>query len=1810
MKKRNNNIYKAGVLFIAAVMVLSIIPTISADTGNNNREDFATATSMSEIPNNVINLNDIGTYGTTLSMVRIPFEDSSPTFQGVIYDQLPIPDDSTGHGPFSDAGSGGPYRCYDNFYGVTEDITDVHWWGLCGYGAGTPQPGDMFEISFNDDAGGMPGAAVAVFTGAVGTEITITGTGVLFWGYELFYFEMDLPTPVSMAEGWVSFYKTTVNAQLFACIDALPGEGDGQFYHSPIGFQPYDLAFELTGGGGGPGPQDCIPDACDFEILNFNNFVPGPTNSLPQYINITITNNGEIPIYEVKILADIYEKVCNPCDDCNCCFPIDKCHYNPKIDDNNCNFTVWDCPDDDVDDLGDTWTLWTDEYHTADLSYRNTNGYLRYPGAADEYVGRTTQCPDDYLQWDPDCVPPDCNPLGDEGCSDDCNDISGAACVKFDFWHKAKGEYMVDSDGYVVPIDYGYIQYSLDNGATFSDISIGDFVAYDNGWEQWSLFFLNTCSDGEYELVCGDCGPESCEGNYVEIPVCFPDQAELVIRWRWHVNPCNQYEGWYIDDVCIEKFYGPEYQLVHQTHEITDLAACPDGTKFLEFPLLFDPEPETWYYMVICGQVFSPDDCEVNLDNNCIDAQFQITDIHDIACITPCPEEDTVDIYKKTMCCQEDQIGEFEFTFKNLGTFPEVNVPVELRVARKIIEYPLMETFETDPSGRWNTYYFSGSSTVDLWDWSQGYDGIPETRSSEDQPIGTESMICGHQDIRLELMQCMGNLLTNDEIYNFCDKDFCCEEFNLTFDAKWAMPYGQQYPCGWAGEDRFYMLIHPTEGPDSAYWWGITLRTPQNPNGAIAGSHQDDWHTFFVNNEKIENWFSYTDCDGVYHPCVPFEFGWAVFSNDDVNKANPDALDKWGNPFPWGGAMIDNIKIETHNCDGVGDVVYTGFLAEESPCDDDDVNCDPDEILEPGEEETITLYWNDTEYCNWCVIADANLPNDVNPDNDHCCVQARVISDCSCAADENLGISVDLTSSTDSLWGICESDEADDNFMTATKDFGDYRAYEDGMDDSLISCEINLTQFAETGAILEFDTYFKFFSFCLAGWTFYDDGSLNEMCPPNDPVVKLLPDTGDFGEVYVRSCLEEDCGVRCDDWGEWEILWSPTDKNTSDGTGPIGCRLWWDDYYSCDDTYGTADHDLCADKASRVFDWATVQFIIPPHLCSERTQIRFRMVSNDLHNPDCWGLPEDTVSEGWYIDDISIFGLLKEELLYEDFQGGQIPGDWSIIDYSGTGTWEVRSDTSYEPPAPSVPPWATADSDNNPAFVYDTELFTPSVDLSMGGAIDLLHTFEDFAGMGQATINTYSGGIGPGFYEETLIYMDYDGDDGVPYGGAPFFAQLDTSGYADPSDVYFGFWYTTDGGTYAWSYSIDNVDVSTVIPSGIVFFEDFDGGSYCNQSGPCTWDTGAKSGDYWTYTCEIPDSWIGWIDPDCDDKWEDVPCHPTDDCFYLLHGYPTFDMGLNNALDIRIDFPDECTTWSSAWLRAYHSAIVEPGDAAYIEVSTDDGATWTLMWMFENKYAYDPIYLWQCMEKEIDLTPYIDAGLDHILVRFRWTTEGNVCCCESDYPAWGGWAVDALEIICKTETFSDETPPVTQLVFDESSGEVSLFANDPGTGASGVAATYYILDNGATQTYTGTITLSEGCHDIKFWSEDNAGNVESQKSRDNLCVDSTPPTITITEPVEGLYVFGSQVLQSRILGSGALCIGSCTIKADASDESGISLVTFEVNGDTGYDASAPYEYKYMGMHFGSATVTATAYDMNGLTAEDTATFTIYSLGLL
>ena len=81
----------------------------------------------------------------------------------------------------------------------------------------------------------------------------------------------------------------------------------------------------------------------------------------------------------------------------------------------------------------------------------------------------------------------------------------------------------------------------------------------------------------------------------------------------------------------------------------------------------------------------------------------------------------------------------------------------------------------------------------------------------------------------------------------------------------------------------------------------------------------------------------------------------------------------------------------------------------------------------------------------------------------------------------------------------------------------------------------------------------------------------------------------------------------------------------------------------------------------------------------------------------------------------------------------------------------------------------------------------------------------------------------------------------------------------------------------------------------------------------------------------------------------------------------------------------------------------------------------------------------------------------------------------------------------------DLTPPVTTATVNGTLGSNGWWkVTEPGLltltatdNLTGVAATYFTINGGATQLYTGPITLDEGKFVIRFWSVDGVGNIEA-----------------------------------------------------------------------------------------------------------------------
>jgi len=95
--------------------------------------------------------------------------------------------------------------------------------------------------------------------------------------------------------------------------------------------------------------------------------------------------------------------------------------------------------------------------------------------------------------------------------------------------------------------------------------------------------------------------------------------------------------------------------------------------------------------------------------------------------------------------------------------------------------------------------------------------------------------------------------------------------------------------------------------------------------------------------------------------------------------------------------------------------------------------------------------------------------------------------------------------------------------------------------------------------------------------------------------------------------------------------------------------------------------------------------------------------------------------------------------------------------------------------------------------------------------------------------------------------------------------------------------------------------------------------------------------------------------------------------------------------------------------------------------------------------------------------------------------------------------------------------------------------------------------------------------------------------------DTTPPSVTITKPINGLYIQDQFVFPLFL----PIIFGRITINVDAADnDSGMNRVLFYIDGQLGFnDTAAPYSYTWSELAFFRYTIKVVAYDNAGKNKE-------------
>lgn len=169
------------------------------------------------------------------------------------------------------------YLCQEDFWGLTDTFCIISWYGLPliysnGWLQGDPT-GMQFEIKFYEDSGGYPGDVVATFSDLEPFPIN---TGQVYSDWEMYYWELWLPTGISLVDGWVSIQSTY-------CPDGSwllwAGSPEGNFNAMQNNYSLGDnLAFNLAG---------ILVPYDDVKIDSILQPASGPAAVIAPIINVT-----------------------------------------------------------------------------------------------------------------------------------------------------------------------------------------------------------------------------------------------------------------------------------------------------------------------------------------------------------------------------------------------------------------------------------------------------------------------------------------------------------------------------------------------------------------------------------------------------------------------------------------------------------------------------------------------------------------------------------------------------------------------------------------------------------------------------------------------------------------------------------------------------------------------------------------------------------------------------------------------------------------------------------------------------------------------------------------------------------------------------------------------------------------------------------------------------------------------------------------------------------------------------------------------------------------------------------------------------------------------------------------------------------------------------------------------------------------------------------------------------------------------------------------------------------------------------------
>lgn len=539
-------------------------------------------------------------------------------------------------------------------------------------------------------------------------------------------------------------------------------------------------------------------------------------------------------------------------------------------------------------------------YWTETRSNSPTHSWASKPDYVDTYEGAS----EDYLYLQEPYTIPD---------EVDGNTVTTAILT---FYHWAEGEF----DG-SFPVDYGKV--FIEN-ATYTYPTL-----YDTGG-----YYYDT--DGEWVKV--------------EIDISDFIGQDINIWFGWFADDYVNYEGWYIDDVCIELAYTSLQPLVFQGYKYTDLAA--NETKTIQFPIDFEPENDTYFIQVYSDyEDCIPDNHE--LGNGYADEiNWTVTfgDICDAAALDV--EVDDEFILNHSPLYETWINIPINVTVENTGTLTE-DVPVKISAKHIIHETYFKDDVEGGvPEETYTTGDFGAAGEV-LWhiddfDFYSPYNAWSFFDSTYHYGAGYDNYW----------------IIETDAIdWGAVEDD---HNFDIEFNMKYNLnPLDNVYVAVAAGN---YIITLSSTGSTADLGWPSSAGWARY--GIMDWLDEAGYTNAYPGDQETLGQFGRYICDafGFTYPDDFRGYGLIVFGEDygiDTHGKTDDA---------YAGVIVDDIE------------AYTVYAGEEVWSTTYTV-----EGMEPGDVETFEVIWNTTEYCDYLIEAEIILDCDEDPSNNVANDQTRIV---------------------------------------------------------------------------------------------------------------------------------------------------------------------------------------------------------------------------------------------------------------------------------------------------------------------------------------------------------------------------------------------------------------------------------------------------------------------------------------------------------------------------------------------------------------------------------------------------------------------------------------------------------------------------------------------------------------------------------------------------------------------------------------------------------------------------------------------------